>query len=131
MGFEVLHQPGQGPGPEQHVRIHAQHELGVGFAKYQVPHRCPLSSLVGHVAIAGDLPLEVLQQFGAGAAGVIVDDEDFRAGSHLGMVETDGLHREVHAIVVVIGGHADAEEPARPAGRCRRDAGWILDQLLI
>jgi hypothetical protein len=126
--FEVFHQPRQGSRAEQHVRIHAQDELRIGFAEEQVAHPVAVSPLVGHVAIPGNLPLEVLQRLGAGAAGVVVQDEDFGAVSHLGMVETDGLHREVHAIVVVVGGHADAEAPPRPPGHRHRDGGPVADQ---
>ena len=47
------------------------------------------------------------------------------------MVEADGLHGEVHAIVVVVRGHADAQEPPRPTGGWRQDARPVPDEAFV
>jgi hypothetical protein len=129
--FEVLHQPRQGSGAEQHVRIHAQHELRVGLTKEQVTDPVAVSSLVGDVAVPGDLVLQVFQCLGTGAARVVVHDDDLGAVGHLGMIEADGLDGEVHPIVVVVRGHADAQESARSTGRGRQEAAPVPDQAVV
>jgi hypothetical protein len=40
---------------------------------------------------------------------VVVDDQDFRIGSNLGMKQADALRGETDRVIVVVGGHADAE----------------------
>ena len=114
----IVDEAGQSTGGDEHVRIHAQHDVATHLLEHHIPDACAPPVAARDIAIAVDPVLELLQRFGTRSTGVVVDDDELDRAVKLGVMEPDRLHGEEHAVIVVVGRHSDRQAAhSRAAGR--------------